>query len=112
MTTALTNKPQFIDKNGRHEYAIISYDDFVRAFRPEPTIPHEVITHSVSNGGNLIKAWRKHLGINQKEMAKRMKTTQSAYSQIENGNPSHSTLKKVAKAMKIDVAQLDLDDIE
>jgi len=56
----------------------------------------------------LLKAWRKHLGLTQKEVARRAGITQSALSQMERMaiNNRTATLEKLAKAMGIEAGQL------
>ena len=97
-------------EEGKPKFAVISYEDFNAAFRSNgPTIPEEVVFEQMENGNNLIKAWRKYLKLTQGDIAKRIKVSQAAYSKIENGKPSKEQYQKIAKAMKLDVRQLDLD---
>ena len=112
MIATLTNKPQFIYENGHPKYAVISYSDFSKAFEPDRSknVPHEVVELAVKHDWNMVKAWRLHLSLSQATMATRMGITQSAFSQIENGNPESSTLHSVAKAMGIEIEQLDGDE--
>jgi len=60
------------------------------------------------NEFNLLKAWRKHLRLTQKEVAQRAGITQSALSQMERmaTNNRTATLEKLAKAMGIEAGQL------
>jgi transcriptional regulator with XRE-family HTH domain len=53
-------------------------------------------------------SWREFLGLTQKEVAKRMGITQAALSQMESAenNLRKETLKKLATALKLDIAQL------
>ena len=71
-------------------------------------IPHEVVEQVVNKEFNLLKAWRKHLGLTQKEVARRSGITQTALSQMERMAVNHrtATLEKLAKAMGIEAGQL------
>ena len=72
------------------------------------TIPNEVVGLIVKKGMNLVKAWRTHLGLTQKEVAKRAGITQAAVSQMEKTDNElrTATLEKLADAMGVSVEQL------
>jgi ribosome-binding protein aMBF1 (putative translation factor) len=74
----------------------------------QATVPHEVVELVVKKGYNLARAWREHLGLTQREVAKRAGITQSAVSQMERAENSlnNATLEKLARAMGIRVEQL------
>jgi DNA-binding XRE family transcriptional regulator len=108
---AHTDKVQIIKQNGVPAFAVIPYADYLaltgQGDADEATIPHEVVGLAIKNGWNLAKAWRKHLGINQKELAARAGVSQPALSQMENSdNPRSTTLEKLALAMGLSVHQL------
>lgn len=108
---AHTNNVQIIEQNGKPAFAVIPYDDFLALTKKEDAgealIPHEVVGLVVKNGWNLAKAWRKHLGISQKELAARAGVSQPALSQMENSDNLRSdTLEKLAEAMGITSEQL------
>ncbi len=71
-------------------------------------IPHEVVGYQLKEGLSLIAAWRKHLGITQKDLAAKTGMTQPAVAQIEKtgSKTQRKTLKKIAKAMSLDVEQV------
>ncbi len=70
-------------------------------------IPHAVVELVVKNNWNLLKAWRKHLGMNQKELAAKAGISQPTLSQIENGdNHRDATIEKLAASMGLKPAQL------
>jgi len=108
---ALTAEPQFIIKDGRPEYAVISYADFEKAFVDQDArslnTPHEVVALAVRNDWNLIKAWRQHLKLTQAEMAKRMNLTQAAYSKAERRGANKAFRSKAAVALGIRPELLD-----
>jgi DNA-binding XRE family transcriptional regulator len=100
-------KAQIIEQNGKPTFAVIPYLEYLKLVPEEDTIPHEVVELIIKKGLNLAKAWRIHLGLTQKEVAKRAGISQSAISQIEKAeNSRSSTLEKLAKAMGLTVSQL------
>ncbi len=111
MTIVLTKKPQFIERDGKPEYVVIAYEDYITNFREDVTIPHAVVKLSVKHDSNLIKAWRLHLGFSQQNLAQKMGISQAAYSQMEKGkNPSVDTVAKIANALGVEIGQLNIDD--
>lgn len=100
---------QFIEKNGKPVFAVIPYDDYLKFLPGEDvTIPHEVVGLVVKKGMNLVKAWRTHLGMTQKEVAERAAISQAALSQMEKSENKlrTATLEKLAEAMGLSVEQL------
>lgn len=101
---------QVIRKGGKPAFAVIPYEDFIKLLPKdqEGTIPHEVVGLVIKRGLNLSKAWRIHLGLTQKEVAKRAGMTQAALSQMEKNNNElrTATLEKLAAALGLSVAQL------
>ena len=75
------------------------------------TFPHEVVGLDIKYD-NLVKAWRKHLGLSQAELAVRAGVTQSALSQMEKAGvrPQRATLDKLAAALALRPEQLSLED--
>lgn len=112
MNTSILHNVQVISKDGKPEYAILPYMDYLRLLEKaedsEALIPHEVVGLVIEKDFNLLKAWRKHLGLTQKEVAQRAGITQSALSQMEctAGNNRTATLEKLAKALGIATSQL------
>ena len=119
---------QIIEKNGKPEWAVIPYDEYIKIQEliediedkkdieeyfellksgEEQIIPSEV-TFAILQGVNPIRAWRKYKQIKVKELAKRAGITSSYLSQIETGkrNPTIDTLKAIAEALAIDVEML------
>ncbi len=105
-----TDNVQIIKHGGKPAFAVMPYDDFLKLTEKsetEPTIPHEVVGLVIENRWNLVKAWRKHLGLSQKELAKRAGISQPALSQMERSdNLRDRTLEKMAVAMGLAVDQL------
>ncbi len=119
---------QIIEKNGKPEWAVIPYDEYIKIQEliediedkkdieeyfellksgEEQIIPSEV-TFTILQGVNPIRAWREYKQIKVKELAKRAGITPSYLSQIETGkrNPTIDTLKAIAEALAIDVEML------
>lgn len=102
---------QIIEYNGTPAFAVIPYADYLEMIpkrNESDYIPHEVVELVVKKDFNLVKAWRKHLGLTQKEVAKKAGITQAALSQMEKTDNElrTGTLEKLADAMGIDVKQL------
>ena len=99
-----------IQQNGEPAFAVIPCDDFLELVGKEdaePTIPHTVVGLVIENGWNLLKAWRKHLALSQKELADRAGISQPALSQMERSdNLRAETVEKLANALGIEAAQL------
>lgn len=99
--------------DGNPAYAVIPWEAFEEAFeqgRPdeEVFIPHEVVMLHIEGGLPLIRAWREHLGLSQRELAARMGMAQPSYAKMEakGAKPRVVTLKKIAAAMGVEWEQL------
>ncbi len=104
-----TDNVQIIRQDGKPAFAVIPYDDFLELAGEEDkaTIPHAVVGLVVENGWNLLKAWRKHLGLSQGELATRAGISQPALSQMERSeNLRSDTVEKLANALGIEAGQL------
>ncbi|MBC2711074.1 MAG: helix-turn-helix transcriptional regulator [Desulfosarcina sp.] len=112
MNTHTLNNVQVISRDGKPEYAVVPYIEYLhlldKAEDNTTLIPHEVVERVIEKEFNLLKAWRKYLGLTQKEIAGRAGITQSALSQMERMEINHrtATLEKLAMAMKIETSQL------
>jgi DNA-binding XRE family transcriptional regulator len=112
MNAHTLNNVQLISRDGKPEYAVVPYLEYLRlldkAEGSTALIPHEIVELLIEKEFNLLKAWRKHLGFTQKEVAERAGITQSALSQMERMETNHrtATLEKLAKAMGIETSQL------
>jgi len=100
------------DAAGHPAFAVIPYAEYVQLvedYDANLTIPHDVVAASV-DGDSMIKAWREHLGLTQAELAERLNISQPALAKLEKpeANPRRSTLIKVATALEIELAQLDV----
>ena len=110
MSAHTPDNVQIIEKNGHPMFAVIPYEDYLNLLPKdeEATIPHEVVGLVVKEGMNLVKAWRKYLGLTQAEVARRARISQAALSQMEraDNNLRNATLEKLARAMQLSVDQL------
>jgi len=102
----LTDTPsglQVIEKDGEPEYAVLPYREYLALVAGEATTPHAVVERHITGDVSLIKAWREHKGLTQKEVAAKLGMTQAAIAQIEkNGSRPHKgTLARIASALEI-----------
>jgi ribosome-binding protein aMBF1 (putative translation factor) len=74
------------------------------------TIPDEVVGMMLKNKFSIIRAWREYFGLTQRDVAKAMNISQPVYARMElcRVNLRISTLRRIAKALGIDAAQLDV----
>jgi DNA-binding XRE family transcriptional regulator len=119
---------QIIEKNGKPEWAVISYSEYqklqealedvedikdiennVKAMQEgaETAVPGEV-TFAILEGTSPIRAWREYRQIKMNELAKNIGVSAAYLSQIENDkrNPTVNTLKAVARELSIEVEML------
>ena len=106
-----------VDEREGRRYAVVPLEQFTALVEragdaDELTIPHEVVSRHLVEGVSLPRAWREYLGMTQAELAERMDVTQGRVAQWESpdARPRHSSLKRIAKAMGLHVAQLTLAD--
>jgi len=105
-----TNNVQILKKNGVPAFAVIPYEDYLEFLpkKEDDTVPQEVAEKAILNEMPLIKAWRLHLKLTQKEVAEKAGITQAALSQMERAENTNrtATLEKLAAAMGLDVEQV------
>lgn len=69
--------------------------------------PNAVVNKVINKDMTPIRAWRKHLGLNQTEVARRLGISQGAYAQQEAKEPVRkATREKIAQALGITAEQL------
>lgn len=107
---APTNIQVIKGTDGKPEFAVIPYDEFIRVYvRDRNLIPNEVVGMIIEQEMTPMRAWREHLGLTQTEIAKRLGITQAAYAQLEaSQRPRKSTLQRVSAALGITPEQLTL----
>ena len=121
-------KVQIIEKDGRPEWAVLPYMEYVRLREEaemledirdydeakealergdEELIPGEV-TFAVLDGENAIRVWREHRGLSQRRLAAIAGISTPYLSQIETGKRTGTpeVLAALARALKV-----SLDDI-
>ena len=104
----LTNVQVINGPDGKPSFVVIPYDDYLRAYEREHNlIPNEVVS-LVVDGATPARAWREYLKLTQAEIAQRLGITQPSYAKQEASNGLRPvTIKKIAAALGITVAQLD-----
>lgn len=116
-------KAQIIEKNGKPEYAVIPYADYLRlleaaedkadaavlaefheAYRAgrEFLVPAEILRRELA-GELPIRLWREHRGLTQQELADRAGISKPYLSQIESGKRQGTveTLAAIARALDV-----------
>ncbi len=108
---------QTIDYHGSPAFVLVPWEEFKRV-RPllegdkarSTGIPQAVVEAHILGNVPMIRAWREHIGITQEELATRMGVSQAAVAKLEklDAKPRAVTFKKVAEALGISAAQLDV----
>lgn len=121
-------KTQIIRKDGKPEYAVIPYCDYLQlienaemladirdfdsarkalASGEEELIPAEVVDRLL-DGDNPVRVWREFRSLTAVELANACGVTAAAISQIESGKrkPSVALLKKISQTLKVDLDTL------
>ena len=108
-------KHQIIEKEGQPLFVLVPYETYIKSMHKlendqESTIPHRIIELTVLENKSPVRAWREYKGLTQKQVAARLKISQSAYSQMEKTNAKlrADTLKKIARVLNIKPDQLDI----
>ena len=109
--SARTNNVQIIQHNGVPAFAVIPYEEYLAMLPKEDgadTVPQAVAEKAILEDIPLIKAWRLHLGMTQKDVAAKAGITQAALSQMERTEQSKrtATLEKLAQALDLSVEQI------
>lgn len=116
-------KAEIIEKDGRPEFAIISYEDYQHfldlleeesdaqvvaefhesyAAGKEFMIPEEIMRRELS-GESPVKLWREQRGLTQQELAARVGISKPYLSQIETGKRQGrvNTLSAIARSLEV-----------
>jgi DNA-binding XRE family transcriptional regulator len=116
-------KAQIIEKNGKPEYAVIPYADYLRmlAFMEdkadaravaefydsyaaglEPLVPAEILRRELE-GEPPMKLWREHRGLTQQALADQAGISKPYLSQIESGKRQGTveTLSAIARVLNV-----------
>lgn len=113
MSAHINNVQLINNNNGMPEYAVIPYAEYLnltnqKAIDTTLSVPSGVVNLVFDKNYTPMQAWREHLGLSQREIAKKVGISQSAYSQYEAAEkPRKKTRIKVAEALGIKPEQLD-----
>ena len=107
-------EPQIIKVDNAPAFAVIPwavYEELTKNYLPDEAdvwFPQEVVEANVVRGDSLLKAWREYRGLTQSEVAERAGMSQPAYARLEKptAQPRTPTLRKVAEALDVSLAQL------
>lgn len=111
---------QFIERDGRREYAVVPMEIFERLMESAEMaedlsmlddflkhddgfrVPHELLKRELE-GESPVKLWREHRAMTQEELAGKASISKPFLSQIESGKRRGSirTLKALARALEI-----------
>ncbi|MCZ7667949.1 MAG: helix-turn-helix domain-containing protein [Chloroflexi bacterium] len=110
---SILTDPQIIISNGKPAFAVIPWDEYQELAQQYTVdnstwIPHEIVKATMLGEVSLIRAWREYFNLTQQELAQRAGISQPALARLEKNDakPRAATLKKLAAAMDITVAQL------
>ena len=106
-------KHQVIQKDGKPLFVLVPYDEYVRSTTRSESktyLPHAVVEKAAVEGKSMVRAWREYKKMSQADIAGRLGITQAAYSQLEKSQARMrgSTLRKIAAALGITEAQLEM----
>ena len=108
-------KHQIIEKEGKPLFVLVPYETYMKTMHKldsdkETTIPHRVVELTILENKSPVRAWREYKGLTQKQVAARLKISQSAYSQMEKPHAKlrTETIKKISRILNIDPDQLDI----
>lgn len=124
---------KILETNGKPAFAVMPYDEYqaLRELAEDAddlaalvrfakryskgdveTVPSEILDRLLA-GESPLRVWREHRGLTAAQLAARVKITPAHVSKLEsgNGNPSLAVLRKLAKALDVDIDSLaGLDD--
>lgn len=112
MTISSLNHQIIKGPDGNPLYALVPWEEYERRFdeRPETelALPLEVLELNMLHGKSMIRAWREHMNLSQRELAARMGISQPALAKMEakGVQPRVATLKKIAEALNLRWEQL------
>jgi len=118
---------QFIDKDGKREFAVIPYKTYLQMAEDaeiaedvrdydevkaaieagDETVPREIVERLLA-GDNPVKVWREHRKMTQSNLAERVGITKGYLSQIESGTREGKIdlFRKLAKALELTIDDL------
>lgn len=98
----LVPMPEYLELT-RNDGAVLGPDGEVLDVPDTLMIPGEVAKRRILDEVPMLRAWREHLGLTQKDVAERMGISSAAYSEMERGkkNLRIDTLRRIAEAMGV-----------
>lgn len=120
---------QIIEREGKPEYAVLPYEEYLKllalaedaqdaadakeaarelASGEDEAIPAEIANRLLSDDEHPLKVWREYRGLTQESLGRVVGVGKSYISQIEAGNKSGSAkvLKKLAETLDVDMDDL------
>lgn len=118
---------QFIERNGKREYAVVPMELFARLMRAAEGLDDVAlfdavkaaddgfrvpgaVAHAILDGVHPVKAWREYRGFTQDALAEKAGISKAYLSQIETGKRIGvaKTLKALAAALGVTLNELQL----
>ena len=116
---------QFIERNGKREYAVVPMELFARLMRAAESLDDVAlfdaakaaddgfrvpgaVAHAILDGTHPVKAWREYRGFTQDALAEKAGISKAYLSQIETGKRTGvaKTLKALASALGVTLNEL------
>lgn len=116
---------QFIERNGKREYAVVPMELFARLMRAAESLDDVAlfdavkaaddgfrvpgaVAHAILDGTHPVKAWREYRGFTQDALAEKAGISKAYLSQIETGKRTGvaKTLKTLASALGVTLNEL------
>ncbi|MDD5707812.1 MAG: helix-turn-helix transcriptional regulator [Kiritimatiellae bacterium] len=116
---------QFIERNGKREYAVVPMELFARLMRAAESLDDVAlfdaakaaddgfrvpgaVAHAILDGTHPVKAWREYRGFTQDALAEKAGISKAYLSQIETGKRTGvaKTLKALASALGVTINEL------
>ena len=116
---------QFIERNGKREYAVVPMELFARLMRAAEGLDDVAlfdavkaaddgfrvpgaVAHAILDGTHPVKAWREYRGFTQDALAEKAGISKAYLSQIETGKRTGvaKTLKTLASALGVTLNEL------
>ena len=116
---------QFIERNGKREYAVVPMELFAQLMRAAESLDDAAlfdavkaaddgfrvpgaVAHAILDGTHPVKAWRDYRGLTQDALAEKAGISKAYLSQIETGKRTGvaKTLKALASALGVTLNEL------
>jgi DNA-binding XRE family transcriptional regulator len=119
---------QLIERNGKPEWAVLPYDEYLKLVEQAETLEDirdydsakaalkkgedeiipSALVYAILDGKNPIKVWREYRGLTQQQLADKAKISKPYLSQIETGKRTGTTeiLSTIAKALDVSLDEV------